>query len=101
MLRMVAVASVGIFVAKQLVPGPEQFALTIFGWLKLSWIVILLFIETFLAIAVFKLLFGSTDNVSKKQELVEKYDVPEWLARAMVWEANFWRHIFKWITFKK
>ncbi|MEO9971643.1 MAG: hypothetical protein ABJG15_17740 [Hyphomonadaceae bacterium] len=100
-LRMIVVASVGVFVAKQLVPGPEQFVLAILGWLKSSWVVVLLFIEVFAGVALLKLLFSSTDDISTKQELVEKYEVPEWLASFMVWEANFWRRVLKWMTGKK
>ena len=101
LLRMMVVASLGLFVAKQLVPGPEQFVLTFLDWLKSSWVVALLFIEAFAAVALFKLLFSSTDDISTKQELVEKYQVPEWLAHLMVLEAKFWRRVLKLITAKK
>jgi hypothetical protein len=91
-LRAVALACLGIYVATYLVPEPIQAILPELGVLRMVGLAVLMLIELRLLIAAIRIVWGRDGSVEQVQAAS---GAPHWMARLMVVEARFWRRLWR------
>jgi hypothetical protein len=91
-LRTVALACLGIYVATYLVPEPMQVLLPELGLLRLAGLAVLMLIELRLLIAAIRIVWGRDGSVAQVQAAS---GAPAWMATLMVMEARFWKRLWK------
>jgi hypothetical protein len=94
-LRTVALAFLGLYLASHLVPAQGQALIPALGWARLIGMAVVLALEVLVLVAVLKLLFGGRATAA---ELSAKSGAPEWVARLMLAEARFWKWLWRLIT---
>jgi hypothetical protein len=100
-IRTIAIACLGIWLAGYLIPSEEQVVYGYFSWLRYIGLGFLVLIEIKMMLFIFKLLYGreqENKNENITQQLSKGMDIPEWAARLMVLEANFWKRLWKIIS---
>src|SRR3546814_5881317 len=80
-----------LWVAAKLVPVDSQLIIPYLSWLPYSGLAILLLIEIWLALILFKLVFTPDTTVSQLQDS----GLPPLRARAPLLDARFWRSLFR------
>lgn len=96
-IRALAITFGGIWLASWLIPGPQQVLLPQLAavrWLGSGFVIA---VELLLLAAALRIAFsgaGTAADVSKAS------GAPAWVARIMLWEANLWRGLWRWISGK-
>jgi len=94
LLRTIALALGGIYIASKLVPADAQVLLTDLVWARnAGWLVIVL-IELAVVLVTVKLVFGGATT----EEVAAKSGAPLWVARLMQLEARFWKAVWRFLT---
>jgi hypothetical protein len=91
-IRAAAYACLGIWVALKLVPEPERDLLNYVAPLRYVGLAALAWLELVVVVAIYKTVFtgGSVSQaVSQAPE-----DMPPWIAKLLVIEANFWLKVW-------
>jgi hypothetical protein len=91
-LRALALACLGIYVATYLVPEPMQAILPELGVLRIAGLAVLMLIELRLLIAAIRIVWGRGGSV---EEVQAASGAPPWMARLMVMEARFWKAVWR------
>jgi hypothetical protein len=91
LVRLAALACLGIWIAGRMVPAASQVMLPELGWLRWAGLIVMTLIELRLFVAVLKLAFSG----SAKVEDLEKTGAPPLLAKLMLMEARFWRAVWR------
>jgi hypothetical protein len=100
-VRTIGMICLGIWLAGHLIPSEEQVIYGYISWLRYIGIGFLVLIEIRMLLFMFKLLYGrERDNINENitQKLSKGMDIPEWAAKLMVLEANFWKRLWKIIS---
>jgi hypothetical protein len=94
-IKAVALACLGIWVATKLVPEPEQDLLGLMAPLRYLGLAVLLLIEIKLMVAIYRSAFKG-DTV---EEITAKggADMPAWAAKLIAMEARFWMRVWAWV----
>lgn len=93
LVRLAALACLGVWIAGRMVPEASQVVLPELGWARWVGLAVLALIELRLLVAVLRLAFSGS---AQTQDL-EKEGVPPLLARLMLLEARFWRALWRMI----
>ena len=91
LVRLAALACLGVWIAGRMVPAASQVMLPELGWVRSAGLAVLTLIELRLFVAVLRLAFAG----SAKAEDLEKEGLPPLLAKLMVLEARFWRAVWR------
>jgi hypothetical protein len=91
-LRAMALACLGIYVATYLVPEPLQAVLPQLGPLRIAGLGVLMLIELRLLIAAVRVVWGRDGSVEQVQAAS---GAPAWMARLMVMEARLWKRLWR------
>ena len=91
-LRTVALACLGIYLATYLVPEPLQALLPQLGPLRIAGLGVLMLIELRLLVAAVRIVWGRDGSVEQVQAAS---GAPAWMARIMVMEARFWKRLWR------
>jgi hypothetical protein len=91
-LRAVALACLGIYVATYLVPEPLQAVLPQLGPLRLAGLAVLVLVELRLLLVALRLVWGRDASVDQVQAAS---GAPPWIARLMVLEARMWKRLWR------
>ncbi len=91
-LRLLALACLGIWVATLLVPAAYQEMLANLSWARRAGLAILVLIELRLLMAALRLVFSGTATA---EDVSERTGAPPLIARLMVIEARFWRAVWR------
>ena len=99
-VRAVGLACLGIWVVSKIIPEQDHMILEQVSVLRYVGLGVLFLIELRIMIAIFKSIFSSEDSFESNRDLaISETDMPEWVAKIMTWEVNFWRKM--WVNFKK
>ncbi len=92
LLRAVALACLGMWIAGHIVPDQHHQLLSTVGFARYIGLGVLLVIEIKLVAMVYRAAFRSEPDAARAAlESAEKAGMPEWVARLMAWEASLWR----------
>ena len=91
-LRAVALACLGIYLATYLVPEPLQAVLPQLGPLRLAGLAVLMLIELRLLFLALRMVWGRDASVEQVQAAS---GAPPWIARLMVLEARMWKRLWR------
>jgi hypothetical protein len=92
LLRLLALACLGVWVAAQLVPAASQTFLAELGPARAIGLAVLVLIELRLIAAVIGLAFS---GAATAEQIAEKSGAPPFLARLLLLEARFWRAVWR------
>jgi len=91
-LRAIALACLGIWVAGHIVPTEYHQILSSVGVVRYIGLAVLLAIELKLALVIYRSVFqGGADAAADAQRAASDAGMPEWVARLMAFEAGLWR----------
>jgi hypothetical protein len=91
-LRLLALACLGIWVATLLVPAAYQEILPQLSWPRRAGLAILVLIELRVLVAALRIVFSGTATAA---ELSQGIGIPPLIARMMMAEARFWRAVWR------
>lgn len=91
LLRCVAISGIGLFAASFLVPASNQF---IIGELSNIRNAMLVFVILFEGFVFWKVIHALYRKGADARALQQDFAVPEWVAKLMVMEANFWKAVW-------
>lgn len=96
-VRTIAFACLGVWVASHIVPNAHHLLLNQFGWIRYLGLAVLVLIEIRLATEIWRLAFRSqTGDPSQAIRLkAEKEGMPPWVAKLMAAEAKLWKRIWQ------
>lgn len=100
-VRAIAFACLGVWVAGHVVPDAHHSLMSQIGWLRYVGLAVLVIIEIRLAIEIWRLAFrNQAEDASQViQQKAESEGVPPWVAKLMAAEAKFWKKA--WQVFRK
>ena len=93
-IKTIAFACLGIWVAGHIVPNEHHAILNEVGSLRYVGLAVLLAIEIRIGIEIFRLAFRSKSHAesdSAVKRKAEEEDIPPWVANIMAWESRMWR----------
>lgn len=90
LLRTLAIACGGIWIAGKIVPDAAQFILQDLGWFRVIGMAVLVLFEAFAVVAILRVLFGATPD----PRALERHGIPPLLVKLMLAEARFWRWVW-------
>lgn len=90
MLRTLALACSGIWVAGKILPDTAETVLSHLGWLRGAGIAVLVLFEGLALVAMLRVLFGTAPDAAE----LEQQGIPPIIARMMLAEARFWRWVW-------
>lgn len=92
LIRTAALASLGVYLASQLIPAEAQHLLAGLGWARLAGLAVLAALELWVLVKVVTLVFGSAVT---EDDIVATSGAPRWIARLMLIEARFWKWLWR------
>ncbi|WP_299595135.1 hypothetical protein [uncultured Microbulbifer sp.] len=93
LVKSLGIACIGFWGASVLVPGIQQDILLDYGFIRYVGLSVLVFIEVKVTFVIWKAVFSGKDRDQILKEAKDRADMPEWVARLMVWEASFWKKL--------
>lgn len=97
LLRTAGIAGLGLFAARFIVPDANQFVL---GELSILRNTLLLFVLLFEGWLVWKIAAAVYRKNANAKQLENEFAMPEFIAKLMVMEANFWKAVWKFLRRK-
>lgn len=91
-LRLLALACLGVWAASQVLPTAAQEILPHLGWPRMAGLAVLALIEIRLLVFALRFAFSAAGNAD---ELAEKSGAPVFVAKLMLLEVRFWRAVWK------
>lgn len=92
-VRAIGLACLGVWFATKLVPEADRVLLVYLAPMRYVGLAVLILIELALIRMIFKMLSaGDTAEVTAKRA-ADTADMPEWVAKLLVWEAGIWRRL--------
>lgn len=91
-LRIVALQCSGLWFLGWILPSTEQHVLPTLAPLRSAGLAVIVLVELRLAVALVRIVF----KPETKPTDLQSQGVPEWVARAMLIEARFWRWVLNW-----
>jgi hypothetical protein len=92
LIRALAIACAGVWLASWLIPASEQSLLVQLAPLRWAGLMVVAVFEVRLLALAVRLAFSESGTA---KEIAERSDAPEWLARLMLLEARFWRAVWQ------
>lgn len=93
-VRTLAIACSGVWIASWLIPATEQNLSLQLAPVRWAGLALIFVIELWLVLAVTRIAFSGTGTA---EQISAKGDVPSWMARMLLWEANLWRAVWRFI----
>ncbi len=93
-LRMLALACLGIYVLGWIVPADAQLLLPRLAWARTAGLTVLILIELRLVVAVVRMVFGT--GASAEQRATQT-GAPRFVARLTVLEARMWKAVWRFL----
>ena len=93
-IKTIAFACLGIWVAGHIVPNEHHAILSEVGFLRYIGLAVLVAIEVRIGIEIFRLAFRSKSHAesdSAVKRKAEEEGIPPWVANIMAWESRIWR----------
>ena len=98
--RAIGLACLGIWAVGKIIPEQNHLILEQVSILRYVGLGVLFLIELRIMIAIFKSIFSSEDQFeSNRDSVISEAEMPEWVAKLMAWEVNFWRKV--WLSLKQ
>ena len=94
LIRALAIACAGVWLASWLIPAAEQSLLpqlTPLRWIGLAVITIF---QVRLMVAALRI---TSSGRGTARQVMDATDAPEWVARLMLWEAQLWRSLWRFL----
>ena len=91
-LRLVALACLGVWFVSWLVPVEAQAVVPHLSWARTAGLVVLALVELRLLVAAFRIAFSGTGNAA---DIEKASGAPPLVAKLMLIEARFWRAVWK------
>lgn len=91
-MRSVALACLGLWLASLLIPAADQAILPHFSWARTLGILGLALVELYILIVLMKLLFSGK---ASPEEISRRSGAPPFVARLMMMEARFWSWLWR------
>lgn len=92
LIRALAIACGGIWLASWLIPSGEQVLLPQLAPLRWVGLVLLGLVEIRHLIAAVRIAFSNTGST---KDVMAASGAPAWIAQLMLWEARFWRGLWR------
>ena len=93
LLRSGGLAGLGAFAASLLYAGETSVVLDHLARGRAWLMVPILLFEAYVFIVLLRVAFDGCDESERVDAIEERFAVPSWLARLLVWEADFWRGV--------
>lgn len=91
-LRALAIACSGVWIAGWLIPGSEQELLPRIAPLRWVGLAVVVAVEIWLVAAITRIAFSAKGTVD---QIADASGAPAWVAKLMLWEANLWRSVWR------
>jgi len=94
LIKAIALACLGIWVAGHIVPNEHHAILNEVGLLRYIGLAVLIVIQVRIGIEIFRLAFGSktdTESDSAVKRKAEEEGIAPWVANLLAWESRMWR----------
>jgi hypothetical protein len=92
LIRALAIACAGVWLASWLIPAAEQRLLPQLAPLRWAGLAVVILFEIRLVVAATRIAFSGK---ATPRQVMEASDAPEWVARLMLLEARFWRGLWR------
>jgi len=91
-VRAIAFACLGVWVAGHVIPETHQSLISQIGWIRYVGLAVLIIMEIRLGIEIWRLAFRNRAGDAGRaiQQKAESEGVPPWVAKLMAAEAKFW-----------
>jgi hypothetical protein len=102
LVRCIALACLGIWLAGHIVPGENHSILREVAFIRPIGLAVLVAIEIRIGFEIFKLAFRSESNSESDAAVLQKAEeegIPVWVAKLMAWESRLWRKV--WSIFRR
>ena len=93
-VRTIALACLGVWIATKLVPEADRVLLVYLAPLRYVGLAVLVLIELALVRMIFQMLSAGDTAEATAKRAADTADMPEWVAKLLVWEAGLWRRLF-------
>ncbi|MEO0574995.1 MAG: hypothetical protein AAF004_05990 [Pseudomonadota bacterium] len=94
LVRAIGLACLGVWAATKLIPDADRMLLIYLAPVRYVGLLVLILLE----LAIVRLIFTSLSAGKSSAEVIDKAkdaaEMPEWVARLLVWEAGVWRRLF-------
>lgn len=94
LLRALAIACLGVWLASWLIPAHEQQLLPQLAPLRWAGVALLALFELRLVAAAVRIAFSATGTAEQVQAAS---GAPPWIAKIMLWEARLWRGVWRFL----
>ena len=94
LLRAVALALAGVYIASKLVPPSAQIVLGELVWARYAGLAALALIELWVVVLTVKLVYGAATT----EEISSRNGAPLWIARLLQLEARFWKAVWRFLS---
>ena len=101
-IKCVALACLGIWVAGHIVPNEHHAILSEVGYLRYIGLAVLVAIEIRVGLEIFRLALASKSDIESDEAIQRKAEqdgIPPWVAKLMAWESRLWRKL--WSIFRR
>jgi len=92
-VRAIALVCLGVWVATKLIPDSERVLLTYVEPLRYAGLAVLVLLEISLVRLVFNSIYSGDSEKETVRKATDASEMPEWVARLLVWEAGVWRRL--------
>jgi hypothetical protein len=92
LIRALAIACAGVWLASVLIPAAEQSLLPQLAPLRWIGLAVVTLLELRLLVAAVRIAFSGHGTA---RQVAEATDAPMWVARLMLWEARLWRGVWR------
>jgi len=94
-VRAIGLACLGIWLVGKIIPEQNHFILEKVSFLRYLGLAVLILIEVRIMLVIYKSIFSSDSQFEKnRNSSISETDMPEWVAKLMVWEVNLWRKVW-------
>lgn len=93
-MRGLLMSGTGVLATDLILPERFETVITYLHLFKLVTIGPGLLIEAGVAIAIYRMALGG-EPVSTAKKIEQEFGMPYWVAKALVWEASFWRRVYR------
>jgi hypothetical protein len=95
LVRTLAIACGGLWLASWLIPADQQQLLGQLAPLRSAGLGVVALLEVAVLVAATRIAFSATGTA---RDVTAVTGAPEWVSRLMLWEARLWRGLWFWLT---
>lgn len=93
-VKVLGLACLGVWMATKMIPEPDRMALTYLEPLRFVGLIVLVIVEFAVVRMIYRSLSAGDRSDTVAKQITTDADVPDWVARLLVWEAGLWRKLF-------